>query len=93
MLKALAAKNERMNCSSFVTFPGVGGYGITVGRGGGGRRFRQPQAAFETLGPDRAVADMVGLLAEGKSLGRTRMSFSAFSDNRQPWVLLAKYMI
>ena len=70
-MKALAEKNERMNCSSLVTLPGVGGYGMSVGIGGGGRRFKQPQADFGTPRPDLAEADTEELLAEGKSLGRT----------------------
>ena len=64
-----------------------------VGSGGGGRRFRHPQIAFGPLRLDVVSKDDTVLVADGKFVGRTCRSFSAFSDSRQPLVFRAKYMI
>ena len=48
-LKALAAKNDLMNCSRFATFSGTGGKGMVFGSGGGAVRFNHPHGAFGSV--------------------------------------------
>ena len=91
-LKALAAKKDLMKCSSFSMFPGTGRNGMVFGSGGGGKRLRHPHGAFGELTSDVTDVVLAGGAA-GKLLGRTPRSISAFSDNKQPQVFLAKYMI
>ena len=81
-----------MKLSSLATLPGTGGNGMASGNGGGGKRFRHPQGALRRLTKDETDVVVVRQAA-GKLLGRIRRSIRAFSDNRQPRVFFAKYII
>ena len=64
---------------------------MVLGSGGGGKRFGHPQGALGETADD--AEDVVALQMAGKLAGRMPRSINAFSDNKQPRVFLAKYMI